>query len=134
MALGTDIAMTLDEEGAALDLDPYFGLVSGREALAQAVARRLTAERGSLFYDPNYGTDIRLSLNAAMSEAGIFRLRTAIEAEAMKDERVERARAEVEIEDSGQRIAVRLYLTDSAGPFQLVLAVTPDLVEILETA
>lgn len=131
--LGTDIAMAVNEDGA-LDMDPYFGAVSGREALAQAVARRLTAERGSLFYDPNYGTDVRLSLNDSATSASLFRLRTAIEAEAMKDERVERARATVEVEDSGRRIKVRLYLTDSDGPFQLVLAVTPDLVELLETA
>src|SRR5690606_21919495 len=116
--LGADIAMVENEDGA-LDLDPYFGLASQREALAQAIARRLMTERGSLFYDLNFGTDVRSWLNAAIDETGLFRIRTAVEAEAMKDERVERARAEVEIEDSGQRIAVRLYLTDSAGPFQL---------------
>src|SRR5690606_14694811 len=107
--------------------------VSGREALAQAVARRLTAERGSLFYDPNYGTDVRLSLNDSATSASLFRLRTAIEAEAMKDERVERARVTVAAEDNGRAITVQLSLVDSDGPFQLVLEVTPDLVEILET-
>ena len=41
------------------DIDAGGAYVSGVAALTQALLRRLTTPRGGLFYDPNYGTDIR---------------------------------------------------------------------------
>jgi hypothetical protein len=72
------------------DLDPLGTLVSGNTALAQAIARRLTTPRGGLFYDTNYGTDLRLYLNEGMTNEAQSRIKAAIESECAKDERVSR--------------------------------------------
>jgi hypothetical protein len=53
------------------DLDGSFGLVSGFTLIAQDLARRLETPRGGLFYDSNYGTDVRGWVNAAGTPAQI---------------------------------------------------------------
>src|SRR5690606_6969920 len=62
--LGTTLALTTDE---GLDLDPSFGLVSGRRALAQAILARLDTPQGALWYDPDYGRDLKRWLNESFA-------------------------------------------------------------------
>lgn len=127
--LGTDI-------DCVTDLDPSFRLVSGNLTLAQAIARRLTTARGSLFYDEDYGTDINRAINdaaGAVGTSGTFRLRAAIEAEAMKDERVLSARAEVSVLGAGA-LSARLTLLTADGPLALVLSVSEVSADLLEVS
>lgn len=130
--LGTDI-------DCVSDLDPSFGLVSGNMTLAQAIARRLTTARGSLFYDEDYGTDLNQTINdsagpvGARGTSGTFRLRAAIEAEAMKDERVMSAKAEVSLASS-DAFSVRLTLATADGPLELVMSVSEVTADLLEVS
>jgi hypothetical protein len=101
--------------------------VSGRLCLIQAIARRLRTPRGALWYDPDYGYDVRRFLNAPPTAAG--ELANNVESEAEKDERVSQARATASF--SGDTLTIRLDIADSGGPFSFVLKVTDVTVELL---
>ena len=70
------------------DLDPVFALVSGRDALIQALVRRLQTPRGALPFNPDDGLDVRDWLHEGQTATQLFRLRSMVEAELLKDERV----------------------------------------------
>lgn len=93
------------------DLDSGMGLFTGPKIVAEAVARRLTTPRGGLFYDPNYGTDLRRWLNAAIDEKDIPDIRAEIETEAELDERVATADVSVEFDRSSASIKAKIELT-----------------------
>lgn len=126
--LGTTLALTTDE---GLDLDPSFALVSGRRALLQAILARLDTAQGSLFYDSDYGRDLKRWLNESFRPSDAFRVQSEVEAECLKDERVHDASATVTFEPQADRLRVALSLVDAEGPFELVLSVSAISVEVL---
>lgn len=116
------------------DIDANLSSVkSDRFCLAENIARRISTARGALFYDLNYGTDIRSRINAAQR---VEITASQIEAEALKDERVQDAAASVVFGEVGTSnegtLTVSLTITASDGPFVLVLSVSNLTVEILE--
>lgn len=113
------------------DLSPAMREVSGREALAQAIARRLRTPRGGLFYDERYGFDLRQFINEVAPSTGY--IAAGVQAQAEQDERVLRARAQVyQLGEMQERLRVDLTITDRRGiDFRLSLAVTDLTVEIL---
>jgi phage baseplate assembly protein W len=113
------------------DLDAGFSLVSGRTALGQALARRLETPRGGLFYDSDYGTDIREMVNDVATSAGAQQRQQQIEAECLKDERVGTATATVTYSPATSTAAVKLDVDTAAGPFTFVLAVTQVSIAVL---
>lgn len=130
--LGSDIS-------CVTDIDPMLTSVDGREALGQAIARRLGTPRGGLFYDANYGTDLRSFLNAHVTAE---RVAQAVEAEALKDERVRSASARITFVDAGSpgataetlgSMEIELTLVDAAGPFVLTLLVGSVTVALLRS-
>ena len=76
MSLGVDISRDLR------------GYTRGTRNLIDALRRRLETPRGGLFYDPDYGFDLRQYVQAAMDAALQFELESFIETECLKDERV----------------------------------------------
>jgi phage baseplate assembly protein W len=106
------------------DLDAGFSLVSGRTALGQALARRLETPRGGLFYDPDYGTDVREMVNDAATSAFAQQRQQQIEAEALKDERVGTATATVTYSPPTSTATIKLDVDTAAGPYTFILAVT----------
>lgn len=118
--LGTDFA-------CAFDLDPQMSEVSGRRALIECIARRLQTPHGGLWYDDDYGYDVRQFLSAPVIASG--ELASNVEAEAEKDERVSSASCRVSF--NGKTLLIKLEIADSAGPFSFVLAVSDVTVEIL---
>lgn len=129
---GTDFGIDVS---CVADIDPTFALVSGRRALAQALARRLSTPRGGLFYDGTYGYDLRSQLNAAVDDfGGTFAIAAAVEAEVEKDERVLAATAEVTFDASTERLRVAIAIMAADGPFALVLGVDAVTVEILSVS
>lgn len=94
--------------------------------MIQAVARRLETPRGGLFYDEEYGTDLRAYVN---SNAGPLEIARAAELEAMKDERV--LAADATVNRSGQSITVTMKLTLADGPFDLTLDVSDLTVDLI---
>ena len=112
------------------DLEPNLRVVSGRECLRQALLRRLITPRGSLFFDPNYGTDLRAFL---ASSARASEIAQAVEAECLKDERVEDVSSLVTPPaTNSDPIVVRLSIVDADGPFPLTVAVSSLTVKLLE--
>jgi hypothetical protein len=126
--LGIDIACTDD-------IDPAFTPVTGTKALAQALVRRLITPRGLLFYDLEYGLDLRAYLNAGIAQGDGFayRLAAQVEAECLKDERVGTVDAAVTFDAQTEKLTVLLQGTASDGPFRLVLAISAVTVEILRS-
>lgn len=109
------------------DIDAGLTVVSGLVCLGQALVRRLQTPRGGLFYDLEYGTDLREFVNGHASARDIER---AAERELLKDERVEQVRASCSFD--GERAVVRLSVLGAAGPFSLVVGVSSLTVEMLE--
>lgn len=120
---GTDISCTND-------FAPDGRVASGRRLLAEAICRRLITPRGRLIDDPNYGFDLTGYVNDDMSAGDIAALRAGIEAECIKDERVSAATCAASLATSGI-MNISLTLTDGAGPFALVLAVSAITISIL---
>lgn len=77
--LGTDFAWVGNG-----DVDPMMTEVSGYKCLQQALLRRLVTARG-IFYDDNYGTDMKRFMSA---EANLRVIEQAAENELLKEERV----------------------------------------------
>lgn len=128
-ALGIDIA-------SIPDLDPGFTLVSGYRELGEAIARRLETPRGSLWYAPDYGTDIRGRLNdsidaASSDDPAIHAIKNDIEREAEKDQRVLAATADVTFDLSSSVLTIDLRMDTAAGPYALVLVADALTVQLL---
>lgn len=126
-ALGHDLS-------CVMDLDPLMVEVDGRLGLAQSIARRLITPRGGLIDDPNYGFDLRVFLNGDTdgSKRTIAIMAQGIEAECLKDERVQRATATVTF--VAGTLTVGINLVDGQGPFSLVLAISSVTASILKVA
>lgn len=115
------------------DLDRTFGLVSGRLALVQAIARRLTTRRGELAWigdDPDYGDDVRELLGEDVGTRAAFVLSQRIESQCLADERVLSARATTTI-TQGRAVAT-VQVADHDGVLRFTLAITDVSVEILK--
>jgi hypothetical protein len=104
-------------------------MATGRRCHGEAIARRYQTPRGGLIDDPNYGFDLTGELNDDVTQADIARISSGAEAEALKDERT--LAAAVSITFVGGALLVSVVLTDSAGPFLLVLSVTSVTLELL---
>ncbi len=114
-------------------LDPLFTLVTGRVALAQAIARRLATPRGTLAWigdTSDYGHDVRQYLAESITPRLLTSIAARVEAEALADERVRAAVAAVTLVAGTLRIA--LTITDAAGPFRLTLSIDAVTVTVLQ--
>lgn len=122
--LGTDLDLTTD-------LGLRWNLVTGNKNLGRALARRLSTPRGALPWDPNYGFDLRDSLNAGLTQTQLSQLRGAVSSECEKDERVLRCDADVSYNARTSSLTVGLTITTATGPFSLILLVTAVTVDLL---
>lgn len=117
---GTDL-------GGVDDITPSMREVSGRKCLIEAIAHRFMTPRGSLWYDKEYGYDLRQHLNAGGINPGEIAQEAALEAE--KDVRVEHAYVRAQVIGEGLRIWVRLV--DVGGPVDFSLAIDDVTVTLL---
>jgi hypothetical protein len=99
-----------------IDIGPDLEL---SEDLRVALIDRLTTEKGALWYDEGYGTDIRRYVGAAIN---VRVVENGIEQECLADERVSDARAEVTLRDDGS-FGVRLAVESTDGDLELDLDV-----------
>lgn len=111
------------------------GLASGLRNLANALGRRLITPRGGLFYDPDYGFDVRSYLNVALTRSKQGELVSGIEDECRKDARVQNVVALVtQIGSPLVDLVINLQITPAAGPtFPLIISIA-DLVTGLSAA
>ena len=112
------------------DLDPSMRVVSGREGLAQALARRLGSPPESLFYDRPYVFDLEELLRGAHTP---FAIQQKVQNEMLADERVQEVRTEVTQKQAGDEgisadqigsFEVLVEATDSDGPFKFTIDVS----------
>lgn len=101
-----------------------------RLVLAQSLCRQLQMPRGALWYAPDEGYDIRSIIADTGPDPSAHE--QAIEAQCLKDERVQNAVCEVNAVTS-ERWEVSIAITPVTGQtFQLVLSVDAVTVTILE--
>jgi hypothetical protein len=112
------------------DLDPNLSAVSEETAFLQALCRRLQTPRGGLWYDLDYGTDLRQFVNAQNVQA--FAVEQAVEQECLKDERVQTCSATVTRGDDGS-LTVSISVEAAEGPFEFTLLVSSLTVELLDS-
>lgn len=112
------------------DIHPTLKQVSGNLCLAQALARRLETPRGGLWYDPDYGEDLRKFVNQSGVQA--FQVVSAIQSECLKDERVESVEAEVEFADTALTVFISVTPKDQDEPFELTLKVSALTIELIQ--
>lgn len=122
--------------GTDLDLSNDIGLrwklVSGRRNLANAVVRRLSTPRGSMFYDLNYGYDLRGSLSRGFTTVQLGALKGDISTEVEKDERVQKCVVGTVAATTTNTLTVELRITDVTGKtFDLILSVNGVSVDLL---
>lgn len=117
------------------DLDAAGRTVSGSEALAQALARRLQTPRGALAAigdDPDYGLDLRDYVGADVGSGAEAEIEAAVRAECLKDERVQDV--DVTAVRADRHLTVGVRVASTAGAVRLVLAVSAVTVDLLRVA
>lgn len=138
---GADVSTFVVNPDGELDLDPRFTIISGPRVVAEAVARRLVTSRGTLKYDGDFGLDIRDWINSDIASAEssitedpvLFALRSSIEGEAEKDERVESAAADVTYSRTDKTVTATVRITPVTGAvFKFVLAIDAVTAQILK--
>lgn len=103
--------------------DLAFTLKGGLANLGEALCRRLQTPRGQLFYNPDYGLDLRERINDSFSNVSeIAALTHDVEFECEKDNRIIECNATAEIDD-GTLLAINIFGTSTLGPFDFVLGI-----------
>ncbi len=124
--MATDIGPTWS---GVEDIRQDLGKVEGDAALGEELARRLSTE--SLWYDLEYGEDLRNFINAADPGPGV--IERLVEAQCLLDERVDDAVVDVTRENNGKSLTVEIDVTKGDGTnFLLTLKVSELTVEILK--
>ena len=126
---GTDIS-TITAAGA-IDIDPYFKVVSGSTAVLHAIVKRLVTPEGGLIDDADYGYDLRALVNASTSRSELSSAVAMIEAQCLQDERVSDATVGLSVVDGVLTCKVQCTLVDG-GSFRLVLGISAVSVDVLE--
>ncbi len=103
--------------------------VDGETMMAQAMARRLTTGRGTLFYAPEYGYDLRQFLRGSVPAESV--LNGNIENELLKDERVEDVTVESSYNAGTEALSVRAQGFGADGPFDLTIEIGAVTVKLL---
>jgi len=103
------------------DVGKTLTIATGLRNLGNALARRLMTPRGALHYDPQYGTDVRLYLNAGMTPQQMGQVQGDIASEVSKDERIDSPTVTVAFVGSAMSITVACVTAD--GPFDFIISV-----------
>lgn len=125
---GTDLWL----QGSPPDLSPSLGLVTGRTCLTQALLRRIQSPRGCLFYDLEYGIDIRGWVDGSVKGGNVARKAARLDREYVKDTRVLSSSTTGAF--SGGILTFTSVIVDGVGPFPFVLAVSSVSVQLLTFA
>jgi hypothetical protein len=110
--------------------------VTGGRLVGESVYRRLTTPRGSLRGgedEADFGFDLSDLVGSAATAADVAALPGRIEAELLKDERIESVSVDVENTSTGVGIELEVTIEaeTSEGPFTLQLSVDDVTVELL---
>jgi phage baseplate assembly protein W len=97
--------------------------LSGLENLAEALLWRLQTPTGGLFYDSEYGVDLREFVQGDWGRDMQYEIETLAKAQCELDPRVLEASVTAE-QPELQRVRITLDIQTAEGPFALVLDVS----------
>ena len=101
------------------DVDPALRVSSGRRALGEAVARRLSTPLGALPDWPSYGYDLTTLIGTSVRDEII---RQNVRAQCIAEEEIERVNISINRPNSSAlELAIQLF--DAEGPFDLTVLV-----------
>lgn len=126
---GTDIS-TITAAGA-IDIDPYFKVVSGSTAVLHTIVKMLVTPQGGLLDDEDFGYDLRALVHGSTSRAELNSAVGEIEAQCLRDERIADVTVTLSVASGVLTCNVQGTLVDGQT-FRLVLAVSAVSVEVLE--
>lgn len=106
-------------------------LISGYRSLGEQLIKRLSTRRGTLFYDLNYGDDLRLFMNRPINQAILDQIRYTIKSQCEQDPRVNNADVTVNYNSSTLSLEVDIFVTTLLGPFTLVISVSALTIELI---
>lgn len=118
---GQDLDCTTDLTEDLLEVDP-----SSKTAIAQALLRRLSCPRGRLPDDPDYGFDLRGTLNRGTDANALRDLAGQIKSEVLKDNRIDGADVTTTYTAQTETLDVTLWIVavdPALGEFSLTFAV-----------
>lgn len=103
------------------------------QIVIQSIFRRLNTPRGGLIYDPDYGLDVKGFLHKGMKATDILSIPGQIQAEILKDDRVETATVKILSADPLEGILKLDIQCETADePFKLVLSISNVKAEIVK--
>lgn len=106
--------------------------ISGSKNLINALVRRLSTMQGSLFYDPQYGYDVRQFINAEVDDQDIQQIETNVENQIEQDERVSSCRCTAQFDYQTQKMRLEVQVTPFVDrTFTLILSVDNLTVKLL---
>jgi hypothetical protein len=115
------------------DLGLFFSLNKEEDCLAQDLVDRLQCSKGMLFYDPNFGINLRNFLGSKQRPQDAFRAAADITSELKQDERVADCAASVVFDSASQSLTATIEVEALGGvTFTLVVLATTSLVKLLK--
>lgn len=120
-ALGTDFRTRPDLS---------FELQSGWRNLREAILRRLSTPRGGLFYDADYGYDLREFLNEAATTSTLYQLERMTALELEKDPRILQVIASATVV-ADRHVRLSIQCETELGPYELIVSVDNLRMEVL---
>jgi hypothetical protein len=103
------------------DLGVDMAEATGRQVLAEALARRVITPNNTLLDCPEYGFDLTAYCNADIDRRTLAEISQQTKAQFLQDDRV--LDAVVEVSYVGDVLIVAATIVDGAGPFRLTLSV-----------
>ncbi len=102
------------------DFKSTMPLVSGREALAQRLVRRITTKPGQLPFWPDDGIDVR---DALLSKRRPEDIAQEVKSECLKDEQVTNIEVDAQLSNDGRDLTIKFSVTDGDAPFTFTLLI-----------
>jgi len=115
--LGTDI---MCEE----DLDPHLQLSGGVRNVGWALAWRILTDRGSLFYETNYGLGLVRFCHDEVTRHTLSIVKSGIQFESRKDDRILSTKASVRWNTETRHLETTVVCESAVSPFRLVVDVS----------
>lgn len=106
------------------EFDPTMQVANSPRNVAECVVRRWHTQRGFLPFHDDDGVDLQSFLNETIDADALFRLKTALQLEALKDERVLACDVSVTFESRSSALSISAELDLASGPFKFAVFVT----------
>lgn len=107
--------------GGGADLSASLAEQRGRPALADAIMRRLTTERGGLPDYPDYGFDISSLIGTIIEPSSVAQ---RVLAQVRAEQEVDRASLDIETSSDNTEITLKLKIVSGQGPWPLTIQVS----------